>query len=57
MYIKFCRIFGEGKKDEAGENLSSKLSVELQEEKGRIKLFVFQPWLSYVLSSWCVLLR
>lgn len=46
MYIKFCRSYGEDKKDEAGENLSpeSKLSVELEEGKGRPEprwLFVF----------------
>lgn len=37
MYIKFCRSYGEEKKDEAGENLSpeSKLSVELEEDKGK----------------------
>ncbi|KAI9533160.1 hypothetical protein NQZ68_025554 [Dissostichus eleginoides] len=37
MYIKFCRIYGQDKKDGAGEKLppDSKLSVELQEEKGK----------------------
>ncbi|XP_039973558.1 early activation antigen CD69 isoform X2 [Xiphias gladius] len=35
MYIKLCRIYGEDKKDEAKENLSSKLSVELEGEKGK----------------------
>ncbi|XP_041648611.1 early activation antigen CD69 isoform X2 [Cheilinus undulatus] len=37
MYIKFCRSYGEDKKDEAKENLSSEsaLSVELQGEKGK----------------------
>ncbi|XP_010786741.1 C-type lectin domain family 12 member A isoform X2 [Notothenia coriiceps] len=37
MYIKFCRIYGQDKKDGVGEKLSpeSKLSVELQEEKGK----------------------
>lgn len=35
MYIKFCRAYAEEKKDEASENLSSKLSVELEEEKGK----------------------
>ncbi|KAI3360517.1 hypothetical protein L3Q82_002404 [Scortum barcoo] len=36
MYIKFCRGYGEVKKDEAKANLSpgSKLSVELEGEKG-----------------------
>ena len=46
MYIKFCRSYGEDKKEEDGENLSpmSKLSVELEGEKGRPEpgsLFVF----------------
>ncbi|XP_068591992.1 type-2 ice-structuring protein isoform X2 [Cebidichthys violaceus] len=37
MYIKFCRSYGEDKKDEASENLSpeSKLSVELDGGKGK----------------------
>ncbi|XP_073341467.1 C-type lectin domain family 4 member E isoform X2 [Pagrus major] len=37
MYIKFCRSYGEDKKDEAGENLSpgSKLSVKLEGEKDK----------------------
>ncbi|XP_026173335.1 early activation antigen CD69 isoform X3 [Mastacembelus armatus] len=35
MYIRFCRIYGEDKKDEAKETLSSKLSVELEGEKGK----------------------
>ncbi|GAA6220542.1 early activation antigen CD69-like isoform X3 [Lates japonicus] len=35
MYIKFCRSYGEDKKDEAKENLSSKLSVELEGEKAK----------------------
>ncbi|XP_040900240.1 early activation antigen CD69 isoform X2 [Toxotes jaculatrix] len=35
MYIKFCRSYGEDKKDETKENLSSKLSVELEGEKGK----------------------
>ncbi|XP_019948672.2 early activation antigen CD69 isoform X2 [Paralichthys olivaceus] len=35
MYIKFCRNYGEDKKDEAKENLSSKLSVELEGERGK----------------------
>ncbi|XP_071324372.1 early activation antigen CD69 isoform X2 [Trachinotus anak] len=35
MYIKFCRGYGDDKKDEAKENLSSKLSVELEGEKGK----------------------
>ncbi|KAM6936583.1 early activation antigen CD69 isoform 2-T2 [Lycodopsis pacificus] len=37
MYIKFCRSYGEDKKDEVSENLSpeSKLSVELDGGKGK----------------------
>lgn len=37
MYIKFCRIYGADKKDEARADLSpqSKLSVELEGEKGK----------------------
>ncbi|CAB1448925.1 unnamed protein product [Pleuronectes platessa] len=35
MYIKFCRIYGGDKKDDAKENLSSQLSVELEGEKGK----------------------
>ncbi|XP_030605533.1 C-type lectin domain family 4 member E isoform X2 [Archocentrus centrarchus] len=35
MYIKFCRSYAEDKKDEAGENLSSKLSVELGAKKDK----------------------
>uniref|UniRef100_UPI0037E734E9 early activation antigen CD69 isoform X2 n=1 Tax=Semicossyphus pulcher TaxID=241346 RepID=UPI0037E734E9 len=37
MYIKFCRSYGEDKKDEAGEKFSpaSELSVELDGEKGK----------------------
>ncbi|XP_063735320.1 early activation antigen CD69 isoform X2 [Eleginops maclovinus] len=37
MYIKFCSIYGQDKKDGAGENLSpeSNLSVELHDEKGK----------------------
>ncbi|XP_041845144.1 early activation antigen CD69 isoform X2 [Melanotaenia boesemani] len=35
MYIKFCRSYVEDKKDEASENLESKLSVELEGEKGK----------------------
>ncbi|KAM9723983.1 natural killer cells antigen CD94 isoform 2-T2 [Menidia menidia] len=34
MYIKFCRSYVEDKRDEGGENLASKLSVELEGEKG-----------------------
>ena len=41
MYIKFCRSYGEDKKDEASENLSpgSKLSVKLEGGKGMTKYF------------------
>nr|XP_040021771.1 C-type lectin domain family 2 member F isoform X2 [Gasterosteus aculeatus aculeatus] len=37
MYIKFCRTYGEEKKDEGRENASpeSKLSVELERGKGK----------------------
>ncbi|KAM4580937.1 early activation antigen CD69 isoform 2-T2 [Odontesthes bonariensis] len=35
MYIKFCRSYVEDKKDEDGEKLASKLSVELDGEKGK----------------------
>ncbi|XP_061573034.1 C-type lectin domain family 4 member E isoform X2 [Cololabis saira] len=35
MYIKFFRTYVEDKKDEASENLSSKLSVELEGKKGK----------------------
>uniref|UniRef100_A0AAX7UM54 C-type lectin domain-containing protein n=1 Tax=Astatotilapia calliptera TaxID=8154 RepID=A0AAX7UM54_ASTCA len=35
MYIKFCRSYGEDKKDEADENLQPKLSVELEGKKGK----------------------
>ncbi|XP_047454643.1 early activation antigen CD69 isoform X2 [Mugil cephalus] len=35
MYIKFWRSYVEDKKDEVSENLSSKLSVKLEEEKGK----------------------
>ncbi|XP_060936760.1 early activation antigen CD69 [Limanda limanda] len=35
MYIKFCRIYGGDKKDDAKENLSSQLSVELEGERGK----------------------
>lgn len=45
MYIKFCRSYGEDKKDEANANLSpeSKLSVELEKtgEKGRLEQLFF----------------
>lgn len=39
MYIKFCRSYGEDKKDEADENLQPKLSVELEGKKGRKTAF------------------
>lgn len=47
MYIKFCRSYGEDKKDEASENLSpgSKLSVKLEGGKGMTKHFF--PFLSF----------
>lgn len=43
MYIKFCRSYDRDKKDEARVNLSpgSKLSVELEGEKGRSEHFLF----------------
>ncbi|XP_068426381.1 C-type lectin domain family 4 member C isoform X2 [Clinocottus analis] len=37
MYIKFCRSYGEDKKDEASKNLSPELSVELEGGKGKGK--------------------
>lgn len=42
MYIKFCRSYDGDKKDEARANLSpgSKLSVELEGEKGRSEHFL-----------------
>lgn len=55
MYIKFCRSYGEDKKDEAKENLSSKLSVELEGEKGRPQLHFSKPsWWSVLLSLKCL---
>lgn len=35
MYIKFCLGYGDDKKDNIKESLSSKLSVELEAEKGK----------------------
>lgn len=60
MYIKFCRNYGEDKKDEASKNLSpeSKLSVELEGEKdkkteGNLRLY---RAVSVLLSILCLIL-
>lgn len=54
MYIKFCRSYAEDKKDEAGENLSSKLSVELGAKKSRQKQLLQESWRFLLCSLTCV---
>ncbi|TKS82210.1 C-type lectin domain family 4 member E [Collichthys lucidus] len=62
MYIKFCRSYGEDKKDEAGASLSpkSQLSVELEGEKGiqcaTVGTFRMYRIACLVLSIICLLL-
>lgn len=62
MYIKFCRSYDGDKKDEVRANLSpeSKLSVELEGEKGTSEHFLLMPlsftdlsitWLSFPLGK------
>lgn len=50
MYIKFCRSYGEDKKDEADENLQPKLSVELEGKKGRKLQLLQASWRSLLCS-------